>query len=182
MNTIDFKLSDVWHKGTEKPSIWIDSITGNEHETYAICIIWYDGWVEDFCKVTADHMFVSMTSGKTYSSTDFEYWAYTHDLISEELDIIDTSMDTEDKPDELSADEAYRISEKYWSNKLIDEMSMIINMIITEAKQGQYEVTHYTTDPLWQKTIDKLKNDLGYNVDIEYVENLKKYKYVIKWD
>ena len=79
-------LSSVWHKGSEKPSIYKDKLTGNTLITYALCIIWYDGWVEDLCRVTEDHIFISMTSGKTYLPTDFEYWAYTYDLIPKNLE------------------------------------------------------------------------------------------------
>ena len=80
-------LSSVWHKGSEKPSIYRDELTGNTLRTYALCIIWYDGWIEDLCRVTEDHIFISMTSGKTYLPTDFEYWAYTHDLIPKDLEL-----------------------------------------------------------------------------------------------
>ena len=78
-------LSSVWHKGSEKPSIYKDKLTGNTLRTYALCIIWYDGWIEDLCRVTDDHKFASCTSDEVYDSEFFEYWAYTHDLIPKDL-------------------------------------------------------------------------------------------------
>ena len=78
-------LSSVWHKGSEKPSMYKDKLTGHLLNTYALCIIWYDGWIEDLCKVTDDHKFASCTSNEVYDSEFFEYWAYTHDLIPKDL-------------------------------------------------------------------------------------------------
>jgi hypothetical protein len=78
-------LSSVWHKGSEKPSIYKDGLTGYTLRTYALCIIWYDGWIEDLCRVTDDHKFASCTSDEVYDSEFFEYWAYTHDLIPKDL-------------------------------------------------------------------------------------------------
>ncbi len=34
----------TWHPGTEKPVIYTDKLTGNKLNTFALCILWYDGW------------------------------------------------------------------------------------------------------------------------------------------
>lgn len=71
----------IWHEGTEIPQMYVDPTTGAKWNTFALCIIWYDGWHEDLCKVTDDGKFESMTSGDVSESKFFDYWAYTDDLI-----------------------------------------------------------------------------------------------------
>lgn len=73
----------IWHPGSEKPAIYVDPTTGHKLNTFALCIIWYDGWIEELCKVTEDGKFESMTGAGTYEydSDFFEFWAYTYDLI-----------------------------------------------------------------------------------------------------
>ena len=71
----------TWHPGTEKPVIYKDQLTGNKLNTFALCILWYDGWNEELCKVTEDGKFESMTGSETYDSDFFEFWAYTSDII-----------------------------------------------------------------------------------------------------
>ena len=71
----------IWHPGSEKPAIYTDPTTGCKLNTYALCIIWYDGWKEEFCQVTEDGKFESMTGFNEYDSDFFEFWAYTYDLI-----------------------------------------------------------------------------------------------------
>lgn len=71
----------IWHEGTEIPEMYVDPTTGAKWNTFALCIIWYDGWNEDLCKVTDDGKFESMTSGDISESKFFDYWAYTDDLI-----------------------------------------------------------------------------------------------------
>ena len=71
----------IWHPGSEKPAIYTDPTTGRKLNTYALCIIWYDGWKEEFCQVTEDGKFESMTGFNEYDSDFFEFWAYTYDLI-----------------------------------------------------------------------------------------------------
>lgn len=84
------RLTSKWHKGSDKPEIYKDKITGNTHDTYAVCLTWYDMWIEEFCKVTEDNKFISMLTGSTYDSDAFEYWAYTYDLYQDlENEIID---------------------------------------------------------------------------------------------
>lgn len=77
----------IWHEGTDIPQMYIDPQTGKELNTFALCIIWYDGWNEDLCKVTEDGMFESMTSGDVNEPNFFEYWAYTYDLIPSDLQL-----------------------------------------------------------------------------------------------
>ena len=76
---------NIWHEGTERPLIWEDPLTGRKINTYALCLVWYDGWIEDLCKVTDDGKFESMTSHDVREHDFFEYWAYTYDLIPNDL-------------------------------------------------------------------------------------------------
>lgn len=71
----------IWHPGSEKPAIYVDPTTGHKLNTFALCILWYDGWNEEFCQVTEDGKFESMTGFNEYDSDFFEFWAYTYDLI-----------------------------------------------------------------------------------------------------
>ena len=71
----------IWHPGSEKPVIYVDPTTGHKLNTFALCILWYDGWNEELCKVDEDGSFESMTSSETYDSDFFDFWAYTYDLI-----------------------------------------------------------------------------------------------------
>ena len=75
----------IWHEGIEVPQMYVDPTTGAKQNTFALCIIWYDGWHEDLCKITEDGMFESMTNGDVNEPNFFEYWAYTHDLIPSDL-------------------------------------------------------------------------------------------------
>ena len=78
---IENNIKKVWHQGCDKPFIYVDKITNQQLTTFALCVVWYDGWVEDLCKVTEDHKFISMTNGKIYDSDFFWYWCYTYDLM-----------------------------------------------------------------------------------------------------
>ena len=82
----------IWHNGhdeNDKPEVYVEPITGAKWHTYALCIFWYDGWNEDFCEVTDDGKFMSMTDSehKIYEPKMFDYWAYTHDLIPNDLEV-----------------------------------------------------------------------------------------------
>ena len=74
-------IKKVWHQGGDKPFIYVDKITNQQLTTFALCVVWYDVWVEDLCKVTEDHKFILMTNGNTYDSDFFWYWCYTYDLM-----------------------------------------------------------------------------------------------------
>lgn len=77
-------LKDLWHNSEEQPTRQINS----KYIHYALCLLWYDGWHAELCKINKDGTFTD-SKGDIWNKDNniFTYWSYVEDLIPTDLGI-----------------------------------------------------------------------------------------------